>query len=230
MEATRAGTTDALHLQRIGTKLDSFIIAQAYVQGTWLLWVEPVLYRISQWGTGESNGPEMLERFMRAIVRWSRAIRGRSRLPTNDPELRVAKQKIVGELKILQNAIRAELAGKRRFPDRRRIISLIEEKLRESESVYVYPSGQNLVSLLLRERALVRLEVARRWTSRTTCRPCRLGSSRTWRRPTAGDEPGLRCRLPRHLLRAPGLPELRLRRLWRVYREGEGRETKRGPR
>lgn len=125
---------------------DEFIISQACIYGTYLMCVEPVQLRLTQWHN-EPDGAELIERLGRAISLGIKASRGQARFPIDDPSLYEFKQDTVPELRALRSRLRAKVASRHSSPSPTEIKTLVEQEIQDSPAAFPRLS-RNLVALL----------------------------------------------------------------------------------
>lgn len=96
-------------------KLDTIILEQAETLGWRISLSELVRYRFSEWDSLPS-GPELFEKLGQAWRNSAKILQGRKKPPIEDPDQWAVKNETVEELRLILQALRGNLATRRREP------------------------------------------------------------------------------------------------------------------
>jgi hypothetical protein len=119
--------------RQITREFDEFIILQAGILRSWLLWIEPVRHRLLQWH-GEPNGAALFVRLGQAISNGIKGSSGECKFPIDDPAWYPFKRDTVIQLSALQSRLRTNpnLTGRRRFPSPAELQEIIDQEIHRS--------------------------------------------------------------------------------------------------
>lgn len=117
-------------------KFDALILKQAETMGWRLCLSSGVQWRFSEWDQ-QPNGPELFERYGKALAKSARRSQRLELPPIDDPDLHLLKKEMVRELRELLHNIRNEVSTAQRSRNTDELIDLFEETVSDKTRSFI---------------------------------------------------------------------------------------------